>query len=489
MTFNFTSALMAGLYIVGELGGSSDISSYGVSFYGLGNICTFPLTNIIESRIGKIEALLIFLALFTVTLFLVAIAPGFPLFNFLRFLSGAAAGVLFPIASEFINALHKGAAEKKAFAFLAFFVSIIPVLGACFGGWIAYSYYWRLIFFLQIPFVCLTFLILYKARSFLTEPKTFVPFDKVGYILYLLALCPAGTAVIIGQEMDWQRSPLIVSLFTVSALSLIFFIRYELRHKTPFIDLRLFLIPVFSLSVFSVVFLFSAYFGMIMMLSLWLHLYANYSPLWIALLLSHMFIAAFILFLFIVKWMEKTNRFLPIILAVLSFAVSCYYSTYFNVDIDFGRLAIARIFSGFGLAFFLFPLLKICLESAPEDKKKEASYIFQSMRLFAGSLGVAAYMTMLQRRTVFYRERLGSSLTEFSDTTEQTLFDIGLFGQKGLAGKELLEGALTKQSTALALADCFYFMTWVMIILFLIILLYLAKEKITAYKAKLFGSR
>ena len=221
--------------------------------------------------------------------------------------------------------------------------------------------------------------------------------------------------------------------------------------------------PTFSLSVFSVVLLFSAYFGMVIMLTLWLHLEANYTPIWIALLLLHMIFASILLFIFMTRYLEKTHPFLPIILAITFFAISCFYSSSFNADVNFARLSIARVLAGFGLAFFLFPLFKVCLDAISPHEKQMGGIIFQSSRLLAGSLGISLYNTLLLRRTIFYHERLGSSLTNYSRTTDQFFTNLSLFHEKGLASKELLETALSKQSTTLALADCFYFMGWLLI--------------------------
>lgn len=481
MTFNFTSSLMGGVYIASDLGGSTEIASYAVSFFGLGNACTFPLSRILENRIGKIKSLLIFLFVFIVTTFFLINSSTFPVFVILRFISGAASGVFFPLALGLINSLQKESSEKNTFAFLAFFVSIIPVMGACFGGWIAYDYHWQWIFLLQLPLTIVTFFILYGSRTKLKESPTPIPFDTIGYIFYLLFICSLSTAIFLGQELDWLRSPLICCLLTLSLFSSAFFILWELKQEDPFIDLKMFHNSIFSLSVFSVVLLFSCYFGMVIMLTLWLHLEADYTPMWIALLLLHMVFASILLFIFMTRYLEKTHPFLPIILAILFFAVSCFYSSCFNVDVNFLRLSIARVLAGFGLAFFLFPLFKVCLDAIAPHKKKMGSLIFQSSRLLAGSLGISLYNTLLLRRTVFYHDRLGSSLTNYSNTTQQLFTKLSLFHEKGLASKELLETALSKQSTTLALADCFYFMGWLLTGLLFFMLFFLIRKRYSSH--------
>lgn len=485
--FNLAIPVMGGTYIAGDLGASPDISYYGVSFFGLGAVCLYPLNPLFEKRLGKIECLLIFLSLFTFFTFCTAFATTFPLFIILRFISGMVSSVFFSFGFSLIRMLKKSCHEKEHLAPTAFLISISPALAASFGAWIAYDYDWKWMFLLQIPFLIATFCILYKFRTDLKTPLIHIPFDTVGYIAYLLFVTSIGSAVSLGQDLDWLRSPLISSLFGISLISFPFFVLWELKQEHPLIDLKLFRIPTFCMTVFSLFVLFSIDIGMTILFSLWIRLDVNYTPIWIAILLLHMVIAATLVFIFVIKWMERLHSFLPVIFAIIFFGMAFFYSSFFNAETNFERLAIARMLAGFGLAFFFFPLFKICLECVPVNKSSQGTAIFHTCRLLAGSLGIAFYNTLLLRREIFYHDRLGSYLTKSSEITDQCLANIGFFHKTGIAAKELLNGALNKQSTALGLADCFYCMGWVMTGLFIIVVLFSIKEWLRQKKYRLWS--
>ena len=474
--FNFTSPLMGSIYISSDLGGSSEIISYSVAFFGLGNAYSFPLARILGARWGKAPALLFFAILFLATLFLCAWMPTFFLFNAIRFLSGFVCGVFFPLAVALLESINTPKHKISFMAYLAFLVSITPVLGASFGGVVAYMYEWTWIFYLQIPFVCLSIFALRRNISIFKEQTTLAPFDTIGYISYMICTGSWICFTSLGQELDWLRSPLIVTTLVTGLLSTPFFIIWECKHKDPIIDLSLFKIPNFAVSCLSVFFLFSAYFGMVILLAVWLHFDVNYTPNWIALLLLHMLIASICLFFYVLKWIKKVPPFLPVICAVFAFLFSCFYSTQFNAEIDFARIAISRILAGFGLAFFFFPLFTICLDSLPENKKSQGLAVFQSCRLVAGALGVSFYHTLFIRRIVFYHDRLGSQLTLFNQNTKNFFHELSIFHQEGLKKPELLDTALHKQSTALGLADCFYAMGWILTALCVFLILFALKS-------------
>lgn len=478
MVFNFTSSIMGGGYVVGSLGGADEISMYGVSFFGLGNASTFAFGSELAKRFGRIQTLRFAVLLFFFFMFFCGYASTFFLFVLMRFFAGVASGVFLPLSLSLINEHMPSHKKNRSLAFLAILMTITPVLGACFGGWIAYDFIWSWIFYCQLPFIALSLIILclHKAKPPVTDGS--VPsFDWIGFIFYLLAVGSFVSAISMGQQLDWFRSPLICVLLTIAGIAAIFFIIWEWNHEAPFMELTLFKNPVFSICVFSLTFLFSAYFGMIILLSLWLHIEVNYTPLWIALIISHMLLAGAVLFIAMEKSLEKTTSFSTISMAIIFFAISCFYSTYFNAEIDFKRLAIARIFAGFGLAFFLFPLLLLCCKALPKEKELRGLAIFQSARLLSGSLGSVVYATVWFRRKIFYHERLGEQLTAYSELTDQFFYDVSLFGFVEPQSNSLLETALLQQASALALADCFYLMGWIMLGVLFVILLYLGSEK------------
>jgi MFS transporter, DHA2 family, multidrug resistance protein len=463
MIFNFTSALMAGMYIIGEVGGAPSIASYNVILFGLGNAITFPLAPFIANRFGSLAVLRIALISFALTIGRTTYAETFFIFNTLHLLSGVFAGFFLPLALELLDDNLQEKHKKLSTAFISMMLTITPVLGSSFGAWIAYDYVWNYIFALQLPLILFAFAILTTRKNEIKVPSPKEPFDTVGYLSYLIFIIPGVLAVCLGELLDWFRSPVVNSFFTISLVSGVFFILWELTQKNPFMKLHLFKKSSFSLAVLLVTLLYSAYFGTIILLGLWLHLYVNYTIIWISILLLHMLIAGGLLFVFVLKWAEKIPPFIPVTLAFCFFGFSCFYSSTFNAETDLLRLSIARIFAGFGLAFFLAPLIRVCKAAVAKNDEEESVCIFHTARLLSASIGLSLYITLWERRQIFYHERLGATLTQYSEATRQYLLKLASFGLKGLSEKELLEKALLTQASALALADTFYFIGWIMV--------------------------
>lgn len=265
-------------------------------------------------------------------------------------------------------------------------------------------------------------------------------------------------------------------MFGLGLFSLIFYILWDTRQEHPVVHLQLFKNSSFSFSMCILSILFSAYFGMVLLLGLWLKLDAQYTGDWIGLLMGHMVLASLLLARFLPR-INKLDPRIPLLIAISFFVFSCFYTTQFSVEIDFFRIAVSRILAGFGLALFLAPLLNMSLQGVKEEDTGDAMMIFQITRSIASGVGAAAYTTIWWRRAVFYHERLGSQLTPFSELTKQYLLQYKHYDIKTKRSIAEMSHALDLQSNALALDDTFYLMAFICLAGGLFILLTFIKKK------------
>lgn len=463
VVFNLTLPIMSGLYIVSDLGGSSYLTSYAVSFFCIGNILGVPLGKPSSTGLRAIHLFLVCLTLMCIFSWRCAVATNYFEFVLFRFLEGIASGPLFILITyTLIPRLAPRKDKDYILSLLLVCFTLAPVLAASYGGWIAYYHNWRILFYSNIP-LCLLFIIFvgYAHRKHYHPPEE-VHFDAIGYFFYSISIVFIGTVLTVGQELDWFRSSLITFLLIAGSISLIFFILHSLSSKYPILDLRLLKHFYFSFAMLNVSFLFAIYFGMVILLGLWLKLYVNYTPNWIALIIGTMALGAWIP---IVISRVRYDPRLPLTIALVFFAISSFYTTYFNVEINFDRIAFSRALAGVGLALFLAPLFRLSAQTHPSDKLPDTLCFFHVARLLGSSLGVSLFLILWHRRQVFYHERLGSSLTAFSQLTNQFFERAKFFNIHGKQALAQLDVFLDRQATALALDDCFFLMGWILVAL------------------------
>lgn len=461
--FNFTLSMMASPYITGDLGGSNDIATYTVSFFALGNALSIPLGKYFIARIGARRLLTIALLLFTLFSLACATSGTYFLFNACRFLQGFSSGPIYAIGFYLFSSLQPK--EKKGlFSSITLMIfTVTPVIGACWGGWIAYEWHWSWPFYGNIP--PLLFLAWYLRRQLknFAEEQAAPSFDAIGYSSYFISIFSLSFVVIMGQELDWFRSNLIIALTAIGLPLLLFFILWEIHTPEPLLELSLLKRTAFSFALFNLSILFSAYFGMVILLSLWLKLWVNYTPNWIAILLAIMALTGLFPVFLIDKRIARIDNRIFLALAILLLAISCFHTMVFNVDINFGRIAVSRLLAGLGLALFLAPLFRLSFHAVSNSNLPNVLNLFQITRALSSGLGASIYDCIWLRRQAFFHDRLGSNLTENSAETLEFFAKANAIGLHGDRADAQLEYYLQRQATALALDDCFYLMAWILI--------------------------
>lgn len=469
VTMNNTLPLMGAPYIVGELGGSNDIAFYSVTFYSIGNALGVPIGKACLGRMKPSSFFLCFLLLSAFLSFCAAQSGDYPTFLTFRLFKGICGGTFFPMISQLFGRI--GAENQKdpiAYTIVTIF-TVAPAFAASCGGWVSYDHHWQWLFYANIPLFCILAVALWKELRYWEGELEKHPFDGVGYLLYVVTLLCFSFFITLGQQLDWFRSPLLATAAALAVVVGVFFVLWELRHPFPILDFRLLKNFVFSFALLQLIVLFSAYFGMVILLAFWLTLWVNYTPIWIGLILGTMALSGFLPRLMFFKGYEDSDCRIPLLISILLLAYSSFHTALFNVEIDLGRIAISRVIAGFGLAFFLTPLFRLCFRTFPEAKGLAVIGFFQVGRVLASGLGAAIYITLWQRRQSFFHQRLGSELTLFDPETHHYFDHAATLGLQGESAVAKLADLLDRQSIALALDDCFYLMGWILVALFILV--------------------
>src|SRR5690606_5756730 len=100
----------------------------------------------IADRIGSLRLLIYALLFFLFFSFLCRLASTFFFFNFFRFGCGVGAGFFYVLSRRLIF-IYAPKSKLDMYSFLmTLCYAVVPVLGVCFGAWVAYESHWRFIF-------------------------------------------------------------------------------------------------------------------------------------------------------------------------------------------------------------------------------------------------------------------------------------------------------------------------------------------------------
>lgn len=156
----------------------------------------------------------------------------------------------------------------------------------------------------------------------------------------------------------------------------------------------------------------------------------------------------------------------PKILVFFGFIVSALALNHLcnlTPDVSFKKLALARMFQGFGFAFLFVPIQTLAYSNLPEGKSNKASALINLMRNLGGSVGISVGTTMLARRSQVHQNYLVDHLTPvalaFQDQWKNLSSKLFTYGVNSVDANQhalaLISREMQRQAAVLAYLDIF----------------------------------
>jgi MFS transporter, DHA2 family, multidrug resistance protein len=473
-------------HIAGSLSAGQDESTWVLTSYLVSNAIVLPLSGWLSSVMGRKNFYMSCVALFTISSFLCGLAPNLATLIICRVLQGAGGGGLQPSEQAILADTFPPAKRGMAFAVYGVAVVTAPAIGPTLGGWITDNFTWRWIFFINIPVGIISILLTsrliqdppYFRRRKLSETRI----DYIGLGFVALGLGALQIVLDKGQRDDWFESHFIVILSLIAAVSLIFVMFWEWKHKDPIIDLHLFRDRTFGISNLLMFMLGFALLGSTLLLPLFMQTLLGYTAERSGLALMP---GGFTIMLLLPLVGFLLSRYSPrwlLVFGLVMLSASLFNMTRFDLEIDFRTAAMARILQAAGMAFLFVPINTAAYAFLPRDKNNAASGLMNLARNIGGSVGISLVTTMLDRRTQVHlndlARHLSASNPAFQSMLQGTTQAMRTHGANAAFATQrayaMIEGTVQRQATMLAYLDDFRFLAWT--ILAMVPLVFLMKK-------------
>ena len=462
-------------YIAGDLAVSNEQGTYVITSFAVGNAIGLPITGWLTKRVGAVKLITISLLLFVLFSWLCGFASDFYLLVNSRFLQGLVSGPLIPLSQTLIITTNPPERKNAVLAFWSAVVVAAPILGPVLGGWISYDYAWPWIFYINVPIGIVSAMIIWALLKSRETPTTREPLDWFG--LFFLAAFVACLQVFLdkGEQYDWLNSIWMRGLIITSFIAFTLLMGWSLTSNKPLLELRLFKIPSYAVSVVFMGISYAIYFGSVVLIPLWLQENMGYTAIWAGVAVCPIGIAPLLFANFSGKLVTKIGSIIPLAICFILFAISCFYTAYLDTDVDIYVIGFSRFLLGCALVFFITPLFSLSVRDLTEDKLASGTGMFHFVRAMMGGVGTAVFSTVWIRRSIYHHQVLGESVTPFAPQANMYFDKLNGLGIEGNQALEVMNRVVDNQAAVLAINDCFYLMGW--IFLSLLILLPLGKRK------------
>lgn len=426
------------------------------------------LNSWLVGAIGKRNAYLLAIGIFSVGSVLGGLAPTFDSLIAARILQGAGAGLIHPLALQVIYEVFPPEQRGRAMGFFGFGIVLAPALGPAAGGFLVDMFNWRAVFWMILPFCAIAVIMAMFFMPGRDAQTKRVSFDWTGMILMLICLFSLLTALSNGSRDGWG-SNIILTYFGTSGVTLIGFCVWEWHCREPLLNLRIFAYIPFTASIVISFVWGVGNFGLWYLVPLFVQLVQDYTATKAGLLLMPSGLLLAMVFPIAGRLSDHVTPVWPIAIGLSMTSISAYWMSSAGLQTPFWLFAWWLIFGRVGLGF-VFPALTVGgMRVLPPHLVSQGAGLNSYFRQLGAAFGITLLATTVESRSATYAEAYISTQTAGNAATGDFLRTMKSYlSQAGTpeslqqsAANHYLGEAIYDQALMIAFRDGFFIVSLV----------------------------
>ncbi|MBT0567112.1 DHA2 family efflux MFS transporter permease subunit [Williamsia sp. CHRR-6] len=370
-----------------DLGASVSGLQWVIDVYTLVLASLLLLSGAAADRLGRRRVFQVGLAAFAVGSLLCSLSDSVGMLVAARFVQAIGGSMLNPVAMSIITQVFTERTERaRAVGVWGAVVGVSMAVGPMVGGVLIDSVSWQSVFWINIP-VCLAAIAL-TARYVPESRGTARRFDPIGQLLGVTFMASLVFGLIEGPSMGWT-DPRTLGIFTITALALVAFVRFEGRHASPFIDIRFFRSVPFSTATVIAVLAFAAYGAFLFLMSIYLQQVRGYSALHTGVIYLPIAVATLVFSPISGRLVARYGSRPSLVSSGVLLALAAGFMTTLGPRTPVWQLIVMFAIFGIGFALVNAPVTTSAVSGMPRDRAGAASAVASTSRQLGISLGVA----------------------------------------------------------------------------------------------------
>ncbi|MBI4321199.1 MAG: MFS transporter [Chloroflexi bacterium] len=262
------------------------------------------------------------------------------------------------------------------------------MVGPSLGGYIADSFGWQWIFYINVPVGVVATLLAVAVVPIVESTKKREGFDPFGAATVTVGLALLLLALSHGQEWGWTSPTTFATLFVSIAL-LVSFVRIERLVQFPMVDLTLFGNRLFSAGTTAALVNYMCTYAVTFLMPFYMLQGRGYSATTAGLLLTGMSLTMAVVAPLSGALSDRIGSRLPSSLGMAITAISLVDLAFLGPDSTYEAIVLGLVLVGLGVGLFVPPNSSALLGAAPPQRRGVASGIVAMARNSGMVMGVA----------------------------------------------------------------------------------------------------
>ncbi len=448
-----TIANVALPHMQGSFAASQDQITWVLTSYIVAAAIMTPPTGWLSNRFGRKRLFLLSVAGFTMASILCGIAGSLTQMVIYRVLQGLFGAALVPLSQSTLLDSYPRERHGSAMAIWGLGAVVGPVLGPTLGGWLTDNYSWRWVFYINVPFGVLAFLVISSAVPE-TKINRGLRFDVFGFAMLSIAVASLQMFLDRGEIKDWFGSLEIIVECVLAGLFFYVFLVHTFTTDQPFISPRLLKDRNFAVSL-----LFMAVVGVVLFATLalmppFLQTLLGYPVFTVGLLLAPRGLGTMVAMLFVGRILSRVDARIPLAFGLILAVYSLVWMEDFNLDVPTWDIVASGLMQGFGIGFVWVSLTTVAFSTLPPTMRNEAAGVFNLMRNIGASVGISSMTALLTENTQRAHASLAAQVTPFTPLLQNPAIH-RFWNPDTAAGLARLNAEVTRQASMIAYLDDF----------------------------------
>ncbi len=396
-----------------------------------------PPTGWLADRFGRKRLFIVSLLLFSFGSLLAALSPNLPLLIVSRVIQGLGGGALMPVGMAMIYELFPADRRGTALGIWGVAAMAGPAFGPVIGGYLATTVSWHWLFLINVPIggiAVAAAVRLFRDTGYRERRR----FDGVGLGLVTVGLVLCLYAFARASDWGWASGST-VGMLSVGGAFFVAFVSWERRVEHPAIDIAMFAVPIFSLTLAVIATAVVVQYGILVFLPLELETVRGLSALRVGTMLVPMAIGAAITFPLGGRLTDRIGPRLPVMVGLTLLGTSAWILGHTSVDSATWIIEVAVLTQGLGFGFSMMPNSVTGLNALPQRFVAQATAVRQLNTRVAASFGVAVLATIVATQ-------MGGEVSSAGTASAQSAYGTVFVIATGVAAVGVVLGAFLPNS-------------------------------------------